>query len=75
MNPPNSPPRWARQLTEDEAVWSAYQRRRVLRALLGKRDSLAKLSPEAADQLDWLAAEREVGRTVEIHGQWSDEAR
>ena len=76
MNPPNSPPRWVRQLREDEAVWTAYQRRRLLRAALSKlpkkRRALAG-AEEVSDALDWLAAEREVGRLVEAHGHWSDE--
>ena len=74
MNPLNAPPRWTRQLAEDEAVWAAYQRRK-LRALPGKAGALPRLTPEIADAIDWLAAEREVGRRVEAHGHWSDEAR
>ena len=76
MNPPNSPPRWVRQMHEDEAVWTAFQRRRALRAALSKLPK--RLRPPAVDEeisekLDWLAAEREVGRVVEAHGHWADE--
>ena len=62
-----------RQLEEDEAVWAAYERRRALRALLSAVRSPLVLSEAAEDRLDWLAAEREVGRVVEAHGHWADE--
>ena len=78
MNPPNSPPRWVRQLHEDEAVCTAYQRRRALRALLSalpKRLRGRTDAEEVSEAMDWLAAEREVGRVVEAHGHWSDERR
>ena len=78
MNPPNSPPRWVRQLHEDEAVWTAFQRRRALRAALSalpkKLRALAGVK-EVSEAMDWLAAEREVGRAVEAHGHWADERR
>ena len=78
MNPPNSPPNWVRQFNEDEEVWAAFERRRVLRALLS---SLPKeLRERAGDEeiseaLDWMAAEREVGRVVEAHGHLADDRR
>lgn len=75
MNPPNSPPRWTRQLAEDEAVWTAYERRRLLRAAFAILAPAPDLPPEEADRLDWLAAEHDAGRTVEAHGHWADEAR
>ena len=78
MNPPNSPPRWVRQLHEDEAVWTAYQHRRALHAALGKlpkkQRALAGLE-EISEAQDWLAAEREEGRVVAAHGQRADERR
>ena len=76
MNPPNSPPPWVRQLHEDEAVWTAYQRRRILRALLATLPKGLRGvadAEEVSEAMDWLAAEREVGRVVEAHGHWSDE--
>ena len=78
MNPPNSPPRWVRQLHEDEAVWTAYQRRQVLRAALSKlpkRLRALALAKEVSEAQDWLAAEHAVGRMVEAHGHWTDEPR
>ena len=76
MNPPNSPPRWVRQLHEDEAVWTAFQRRRALCAALSKLPKKPRAQAEdeeILEKMDWLAAEREVGRVVEAHGHWSDE--
>ena len=78
MNPPNSPPRWVRELHEAEAVWTAYQRRRASRNLLsalpkelrGRADA-----EEVSEATDWLAAEREVCRVVQAHGHCSDERR
>lgn len=52
MNPPNSPPRWTRQLAEDEAVWTAYERRRLLRAAFAILAPAPDLPPEEADRLD-----------------------
>lgn len=78
MNPPNSPPRWVRQLHQDEAVWTAYQRRLALRAALSSLPEpmriLAGLE-DISEEQDWRAAEREVGRAVEAHGHFSDERR
>ena len=73
MSPPNQPPRWTQQLAEDEEVRLAYEHARVLRRLMGRRDPSSKLPPEIADQLDWQAAERSVGRIVKAHGHWADE--
>lgn len=75
MNSPDSPPRWVRQLAEDEAVWTAYERRRAMRDLLGKRGRLTELASEHGARLDWLDAEQEIGRVVEAQGHWSDAAR
>ena len=78
MNPPNSPPRWVRQLHENEAVWTAFQRRRALRAALSalpKRLRARAGLEEVSEAQDWLASEREVGRVVEAHGHWADERR
>ena len=78
MNPPNSPPRWVRQLHQDEAVWTAYQRRRDLRAALSslpkRLRALAGLE-DVSEDLDWLAAEREVGRVAEAHGHFPEARR
>jgi len=46
----------ARRFNEDEAVWRCYERKRVLRRLLGSR---SPLSEDVLDDLDWQAAERE----------------
>ena len=78
MIPPNSPPNWARQFNEDEGVWTAFERRRVWRALVSTLPK--KLRGLAGDEdiseaQDWMAAEREVGRVVEAHGHWADERR
>ena len=78
MNPPNSPPNWVRQFHEDEEVWTAFERRRALRAALSALPK--KLRALAGDEdiseaQDWMAAEREVGRVVEAHGHWADERR
>ncbi len=78
MNPPNSPPRWVRQLHEDEAVWAAFDRRRVLRTALSALQKSAPASSameQISEELDWLEAEREVGRAAEAHGCWADERR
>ena len=76
MNPPNSPPSWVRQFNEDEEVWAAFERRRTLRALvstLRKKRCELPGAEELSEQADWLAAEREVGRSVEAHGHRADE--
>ena len=73
MNPPNQPPHWTRQLAEDEEVQAAYERRCALRAMLPAIRSPFVLSEAVEDRLDWLAAEREIGRVVEAHGRWADE--
>ncbi len=78
MNPPNSPPRWVRQLHEDEAVWTAYQRRLALRAALSSLPERMRVLADLEDiseEQDWLAAAREVGGDVEAHGHFSDERR
>ena len=78
MNPPNSPPRWVRHLHQDEAVWTAFQRRRALRTTLSalpKRLRAPVVSKEVSEAQDWLAAEREIGRVAEAHGHWADERR
>ena len=78
MNPPNSLPRWTRQLHDDEAVWEAFHRRR---ALLAAISALSRTLPasedleEISERLDWLEAEREVDRVAEAHGHWADERR
>ena len=78
MNPPNSPPNWVRQFHEDEEVWAAFQRRRALRALVSalpkELRGLAK-DEDISEALDWMAAEREVGRVVVAHGHWADGRR
>ena len=74
MSPPNSPPRWVRQLHQDEAVWTAFQRRRALRVTfspLPERLRALAVSKEVSEAQDWLAAER----VVEAHGHWADEPR
>ena len=78
MNPPNSPPNWVRQFNEDEEVWAVFQRRRAMRVLLSSLPKRRRELPgaeELSEQADWLAAEREVGRTAEAHGHWADERR
>jgi hypothetical protein len=54
----------ARRYNEDEAVWRSYERKRVLRRLLGSRPSLPA---DILDYLDRQAAEREC-RTVRAVG-------
>ena len=78
MNPPNSPPRWVRQLHEDEAVWTAFQRRRALRAALSALPKKLRAMigvKKVSAKVDWLEAEREVGRVVDARGHWADEPR
>jgi hypothetical protein len=72
MNSPSELPRCVRQFEVDEAVWSAYDRRRLVMPLLSKLQIRKKGGAESAD---WLAAEDEVGHTVEVHGHWADKAR
>lgn len=45
----------ARQFNDDEAVWRAFESRRLTRTILGKPCSI---SEEYLDQTDWLEAER-----------------
>lgn len=46
----------AQQFNDDEAVWTAYERRRWLRKLLG---SPLPDSDKSLDALDWIEVERE----------------
>lgn len=73
MNPPNQPPRWTRQLEQDEAVWAPYKCRRALCARLRSIRPPRVLSEAIEDRLDWLASERETRRVVEAHEHWADE--
>ena len=78
MIPPNSLPNWVRQFNEDEEVWTAFERRRALRALVfALPEELRKVRgmEEVSEKMDWMAAEREIGRVVEAHGHWADERR
>ena len=52
----SSPQDLARQFNDDEAVWTAFERRRWLRMLLG---SPLPDSEKSLDALDWIAAERQ----------------
>jgi hypothetical protein len=52
----NSAQELARRFNEDEAVWLAFERRRVLRRLLR---SGVPLSQEELDRFDWEEAERQ----------------
>jgi hypothetical protein len=59
------PQELARRFNEDEAVWRSFESKRQLRALLGPK---FPLTDEAAEKLDWLAAERE-NRTISCVGR------
>ena len=59
----------ARQFNEDEAVWRCYQAKRKERRRRFKLRS--RLGEKLLDQLDWLAAEREM-RPVRAIGKWID---
>jgi hypothetical protein len=62
-----------RQFNEDEAVWRCFarkrKRRKRLQRLLRLFDSQSPLTEMQLDDLDWLAAEREV-RPVRAIGTW-----
>ena len=57
-----------RQFNEDEAVWRCFDEKRRLRRLLG---SPSLFSEKVLDDLDWLAAEREI-RTIRAKDYWID---
>jgi hypothetical protein len=65
----SSPQELARQFNEDEAVWRCYDRKRKERRRRFKLRS--PLREILLDQLDWLAAEREM-RLVRAIGKWID---
>ncbi|MBA2623229.1 MAG: hypothetical protein H0U88_06355 [Chthoniobacterales bacterium] len=56
-----------RRFNEDAAVWCRFAARRARRKhllpLLSALDSPSSLTEEQLDQLDWLAAEREMRRS------------
>jgi hypothetical protein len=56
-----------RRFNEDEAVWRCFAKKRAqrkrLQQLLPFPDSTPPLTEEQLDQLDWLAAEREMRRS------------
>lgn len=56
-----------RRFNEDEAVWRCFAKKRAqrkrLRQLPPFLDSAPPLTEEQLDQLDWLAAEREMRRS------------
>jgi hypothetical protein len=62
-----------RRFNEDEAVWLCFARRRLRRKRLARLlrllDSSPPLTEEQLDQLDWLAAEREM-RPSRAIGTW-----
>jgi hypothetical protein len=65
MNP--NPQELARQFNEDEAVWRCYETKRNERRRRFKLRS--RRVEKLLDQLDWLAAERQM-RPVRAIGSW-----
>ncbi len=68
MNQLVSAQEMARRNNENMAVFAAYQRRRRLRRLAGKK---TKRTTKQLDDLDWQAAEREA-RPVRAVGSFLD---
>jgi hypothetical protein len=64
-----SPQELARQFNEDEAVWRCYEAKRKGRRRRFKLRS--RRGEKLLDQLDWLAAEREM-RPVRATSEWID---
>jgi len=62
-----------RRFNQEEMVWQRYDekraRRKRLHRLLCSLDSKPMLTEEQLDQLDWLAAEREM-QPVRAIGHW-----
>lgn len=55
MNTAHDPQALAQQFNDDEAVWQAYESRRLLRHILGNPHPIPA---ECLDHADWIEAEQ-----------------